>query len=263
MDGKVGSMGYSSTAAPSSEDDELGISVEGDVEAGIFVRKIVDDDDDVLVPISHDVYNMFFVSKCFGSSFFYTFYVFFLKMALYTFLAKDAVELYGTIGSQEQASTAPTVVAAQFLMLPVAVAMQADLISTYHLIANIKYSKHVLDKHPYAVKWKFNFASFLRGVDGLYSLLINFVILMKATDVLTLFLNFAALQFLQQIDDIALTLAANGYLSDGLEEVAQDVMKTRLPKKHNVFFRALDSALFLMTLTILIIAWGVLSFALD
>jgi hypothetical protein len=40
-------------------------------------------------------------------------------------------------------------------------------------------------------------------VDGQFSLFVNFVILLSATQVLSLFLNFAALQFIQTIDIIA------------------------------------------------------------
>jgi hypothetical protein len=47
-------------------------------------------------------------------------------------------------------------------------------------------------------------------VDGLYSLIINFVLLLITDEVLSIFLNFAALGFLQSIDDVAFHLAAHG-----------------------------------------------------
>lgn len=148
-------------------------------------------------------------------------------MALYTFLVTDALE----IGLEP--ATEKKVLAAQFLMLPVAVAMQEDLIATYYMIANVKYDPKIRMKHKNATKLKFNISIMMRGLDGVYSLLVNFIILIKATEVLSLFLNFAALQFLQHIDDIALKLAADGYLTDRLEEVAITVMETKLPRKHS------------------------------
>lgn len=215
---------------------------------------------DEFVEINADVYNMFFLSRVGGPAFYYAAYVFVLKMALYTFLGMDAVNAvaYTVRATQD---TPWTVLAAQFLMLPVAVAMQEDLISTFNLIANIKYSKSVLEGNRDATKWKFNAANLLRGIDGTYSLLVNFIILIKAKEVLNLFLNFAALQFLQVIDNVALTLAADGYLSDRLEQVARNVQEIRLPKKHSNFFRALDSVLFLSTFTAMVIAWAVVQFA--
>jgi len=189
------------------------------------------------VQISEDVYNMFFLSNCGGPAFWYAFYVFALKLALYTFLAMEAVEVVEqriedhTDG--ESGRTKPMVLAAQFLMLPVAVAMQSDLIGCYYTIANVKYSPAIAQRHLYASKLKFNIASLMRGIDGMYSLFVNFIILLSATEVLSLCLNFAALQFLQQIDDIALSLAAHGYLTDRLEEVAHAVRETKLPQKRN------------------------------
>jgi hypothetical protein len=82
-------------------------------------------------------------------------------------------------------------------MLPVAVAMQEDLIATYYLLANIKYCATVRVISPDARKWKYHIANIARGVDGLYGLLVNFVVLLSADEILPMFLNFAALQFLQ------------------------------------------------------------------
>jgi hypothetical protein len=207
------------------------------------------------VEIHEDVYNMFFLSRVGGQAFYYAAYVWCLKMALYSFLAMDAY------AQPNAAETSSRVLAAQFLMLPVAVAMQQDLIATYYLIANLKYCPTVKVQNPDATKWKFHFANTARGIDGVYSLLVNFVILIKATEVLSLFLNFAALQFLTSIDDIALTLALNGYLTERLEEVAQNVKCAKLPKKRNEFYKTLDSILFLTTYAALLITWAVYKFA--
>jgi hypothetical protein len=219
-------------------------------------------DDEEFVLIQDDVYNMFFLSNTGGQAFFYCIYVLSLKLALYTFLALDAVPDLQTArlkdGSEKVEST---VLAAQFLMLPVAVAMQEDLIATYYLFANIRYCPTVRLVSPDARKWKYSMANTMRGIDGMYSLFINFVVLMTADSILPLFLNFAALQFLQTIDNIALQLAASGYLSEQLEHVALTVKATKLPKKHSKFFEALDSVLFLCTFLVLLVAWIVISFA--
>jgi hypothetical protein len=221
-----------------------------------------DQHDAEFVLIHDDVYNMFFLSNMGGQAFFYCIYVFSLKLALYTFLALDAVPNLHTArlkdGSEKVEST---VLAAQCLMLPVAVAMQEDLIATYYLIANIKYCPTVRLISPAARKWKYSIANTMRGIDGMCSLFVNFVVLMTADEILPMFLNFAALQFLQTIDNIALQLAAAGYLTEQLEHVALTVKATKLPKKHSKFFRALDSVLFLSTFLLLLVAWIVISFA--
>jgi hypothetical protein len=69
-----------------------------------------------------------------------------------------------------------------------------------------------------------------------------------------------SLSWIDSIDNIALTLAASGFLTERLEEVALAVRDTKLPKKHNVYYKALDSILFLSTFFILLSAWMVLTF---
>lgn len=209
--------------------------------------------------IHDDVYNMFFLSHSCGQAFFYAAYVFSLKIALYTFLALDVID-DGIWKEDAKVAVSPKVLAAQCLMLPVAVAMQEDLIATYYLLANIKYCHTVRLKSPDARKWKYNVANIARGIDGFYSLLVNFVVLLKADSILPMFLNFAALMFLQTIDNIALQLAASGFLTERLECVALAVKDCRLPKKHNVYYKALDSVFFISTVFLLFIAWSVIYF---
>lgn len=207
-------------------------------------------DEKDLVSINDDVYNMFFLSKFLGQAFFYAVYVFLLKMALFTFLMIDAIDA----PFPDDVDT--KVVIAQFLMLPVAVSLQSDLIATYFLIANIKYDPLLKPENPNANVIKFYVANICRGIDGLYSLAVNFVILLKAETVLSLFLNFAALQFLQHIDDLALEMAAKGYLSSRLEEVALRVQNAKLPRRHHKILNLMDTVLFLSTFFALIVAWA-------
>lgn len=220
------------------------------------IHSVPENADREYVSIHDDVYNLFFLSNIGGHAFFYSLYVFALKMALYTFLAIDVM------AQDRPHETDKLVLAAQFLMLPVAVAMQDDLTATYYLIANVKYCESV--KTPVtrsASAWKFHVATLCRAIDGIYSLLVNFLVLVTADHVLSLFLNFAALQFLQTIDNIALELAADGYLTDRLEVVAQHVKSAQLPKRSDDnWMRALDTVLFLSTVVILFVMWVILAF---
>jgi hypothetical protein len=233
----------------------------------MLMRKVSNDESDVdhalpeqgedLVSIPNDVYTIFFLADVGCQGFYYALYIFVLKMALYTLLALDAIEepLPDVVDKR--------VLAAQLLMLPVAVAMQEDLISTYFLLANIKFSPDIRKDNPAASYIKFNFANLCRGADGVYSLFVNFVILMKADTVLALFLNFAALQFLQRVDNIALDLAADGYLTDSLEEAASRVVAAKLPKKTTKWLLLMDTMLFVSTFIVLVIAWAYITYGRD
>ena len=207
-----------------------------------------------LCEIPDDVYSMFFLSRYGGPAFWYAAYVTALKFALYTFLMFDAIKQPIPDNLQRK------VLLAQFLMLPIAVAIQEDLTAFFFTIANVEYSDQIELVFPGATCFKFYVANFFRGLDGFYSLLVNFVILLKAETVLSLFLNFAALQFLQTIDNIALHLCMDGYLFDRLEHVAHQVTKVKLPRKKDSFFNILDSVFFTMSYVGILVAWVVVNF---
>jgi len=231
-----------------SQTDVSQVSVETEVKTSTSSKA------DEEVSINDDVYNMFFLSNIGGQAFYYALYIFVLKLTLYTVLAMDT---WVTEGPEVMDNK---VLIAQFLMIPVAVAMQDDLMTTFFLIGNIKFSPALQEQNPDASNLKFHIANFGRGFDGLYSLFINFIILLKAQSVQALFLNFAALQFLQTIDNIALDLASNGYLTECLERVADNVKNAKLPRKSNPWFLVMDTVFFVTAFLILVVIWVYVNF---
>ena len=156
--------------------------------------------------LGEDVYSLIFVSPIWSASFIFAAYMIILKLILFTFLA---IDLYSrSEGAFDE--KLPLIRATQFFLIPVAIAMQEDLIHVYTRIANIRYDESVMEISPSATETKFALSFLLRFADGLYSLIINFVLLLITDEVLSLFLNFAALGFLQSIDDVAFHLAAQG-----------------------------------------------------
>lgn len=202
-----------------------------------------------------DVYSMMFLAKLWTAAFLYAVMVFLLKIALFSFLAYELSSGDGAAGSI-LATKSGIVLAAQFLMIPVAVAIQEDLISSFALIANIKYDKRIMRVCPGATSNKWVFASSCRILDGFYSLSINFVLLLQAEAILPLFLNFAALQFLQTIDNVAFNLSVNGYLPGNIERIAIAATKLKLPKKESELMSKLDSGLFLLTYFLMVVCWS-------
>merc|ERR1711982_257819 len=99
--------------------------------------------------------------------------------------------------------------------------------------AELKWSTHVLEIHPSATKIKYHCANIMRFLDGICFLFINTTVLCQATAPLGAMLNFAALMFLSQIDNQALTLAREGYLLESMETVAGDVQQLKMPRNHN------------------------------
>ena len=212
--------------------------------------------------LPEDVYNLGFVSEYWGEAFYYAFYICALKLSFFTFLIVQGIKVLRTAPKLNPTENS-MLLAIQFLMLPVAIAIQDDLISTIFIVCNLKYDEKIEEKYPCATKFKFYLFNIFRGIDGFYSLAVNFVVLLTAQNILGVFLNFAALLFLTSIDNMALELACSGYLTDSMEDQAHNAKEARLPRNHNKLLRSMDSVLFFVTLIILIIVWCIYHFALD
>lgn len=210
--------------------------------------------DDDVAEIEDDVYNMFFLSDACSQSFWFAILVWLLKLGLIIIIAIDLFTTYSFPPSSE----VPFLVKmAQFLLLPVNVSVQEELITTFFIYANLKWSKTILELNPGASKCKFHMANTMRFLDGVSFLFINTTLLLQATNVLGAFLNFAALQFLSSIDNVALHLARNGYLTESLEEVAKDVLLMSLPRNHNDCMQVMDSFMFVLLNIVMVAAWSV------
>ena len=143
--------------------------------------------DDDMADIEDDVYNMFFLSDTFSAAFWYALMVWGLKLGLILIIAFDLYKNLNIEGEQlfPDNSEVPTNVrAAQFLLLPVNVAVQEELISTFFIYANLKWGKQILELNPGATKGKYHFANLMRFIDGLAFLFINTTLLLQATEVL-------------------------------------------------------------------------------
>ena len=195
-------------------------------------------------PLGEDVYSLIFVAPVKGQTFWFAVYIILLKLSLFTCFA---IDLRGrSLDNFTDKSDLTRVT--QFLLLPVSVAMQEDLMLVYNRLANILYDKDIIKSCPAATEFKFTLSNLLRFLDGLYSLLINFVLLLITNEILALFLNFAALQFLQSIDDVAFDMARKGYLGNKMESRAVLVSTLSMPKRVGGWMNSLDTILFSATL---------------
>mmetsp|Transcript_14463 Transcript_14463/g.22316 ORF Transcript_14463/g.22316 Transcript_14463/m.22316 type:complete len:451 (+) Transcript_14463:181-1533(+) len=199
-----------------------------------------------------DIYSMMFLGEIWSASFFFSWFVFIFKLVLFLFLSLEFdTEAY-------QVEIKGRVQTVQFLMIPVAIAIQEDLIASFALIANIQYDKKIQDACPGATEWKWVLASGCRFLDGLISLAVNFALLLQATDILSLFLNFAALQFLQSIDNIFFSLALQGYFDflESIEMTAKQATVLKLPQRqYPKFMTKMDSILFVSFFLVMVAIW--------
>lgn len=197
--------------------------------------------------LSESVYSIMFIADLRSKAFVFSFLVYLLKMALFALIS---VELW-TKHRVRDTNDTTLISVAKFLSIPVAIAIQEDLVNAFQHLSNITYSDKVRQKYEEATIWWYRISIGAQLLDGLVSLAINFRILLNATEVLTVFMNFAALQFLQSIDDIGYQLAMAGYLYDEIESVAKAVKKVKLPKQDTNY----DSYYFCATWFVLLVIW--------
>ena len=252
LDGKGG--GSKSVEKWRGNDDDADVRMDGGSE---------ETEEPELHSLYDDIYSMLFLSHLLSPSGLYAVGIFALKFTFFAFLGNDLLtnndpgNTFGYLGGNMfglPPGISTTVRIAQFLMLPVAVAMQEDLIGSIFLF-NVKYDPHIQHDCPGATKLKWGFASFLRMFDGLTSLAVNFFLLMTSYSVVGLFLNFAALAFLQTVDNVAYELALNGYLTDGIETVAKKVSEVSMPKLGKGCWAILDTVTFVTIFLIISIVW--------
>uniref|UniRef100_A0A7S2N5M8 Uncharacterized protein n=1 Tax=Helicotheca tamesis TaxID=374047 RepID=A0A7S2N5M8_9STRA len=209
--------------------------------------------------LNDDVYSMIFLASFTSMAFVFAMLTFILKMSIYSIIMADLLS-YGTgtnpLNAPKGIST--LVRCAQFFMLPVAVAIQEDLVASIGLF-NVKFRMSAdMMELPGATFSKWIFGSICRFLDGLYALVVNFLLLETADSVLGLMLNFAALGFLTEMDNVAFHLALEGYLSDGIQDIAKAATTLTLPKKTFSKSKAksyLDSFFFVIVYLAILAGW--------
>eukprot|EP00978_Attheya_sp_CCMP212_P038522 scaffold191813_cov45-Attheya_sp.AAC.1 len=121
--------------------------------------------------------------------------------------------------------TSLDVVTAQALALFVSLITQSDFLATFDLI-NVKYDDGVLSLFEGATRTKWIFSNICRFFVGVLSIAISFILIVQSTTVIDLFLNFAAVQFVSELDNVAFQLAYKGYMVIGdLEETTRKIIK--------------------------------------
>ena len=200
--------------------------------------------------MSEDVYSFIIVAPVFSWAFLFATYVIGVKYIVYLCLLQG-------IKMNEFDNAVESATAVKFFLIPVAIAMQDDLMTVYSGLANCKYDKAVLYISESASFWKFNLSYVLRFLDGGLSLTVNFLVMLQTDDVLSVFLNFAALHFLQDIDDVFYKLVEKGFFGDSMEHMATICKQVTWPRrrgstKSSLFLTELDTICFVLTLFILL-----------
>lgn len=206
------------------------------------------------ISLSEDIYAFIIVCPVTNISFIFALYVIVLKYTIYGILFHGIV--------YEHMSKSDTIVqAVKLLLIPVAVSMQEDLMHVYESTANLMYDDKVLEISKSATRGKLIFGTVLRWIDGFASLAVNFIVMLVTTEILGVFLNFAALHFLQNIDDVFFHLVKKGFCGDVMEMMSDLCQRVAFPRRvsNNGCAKELDTILFALTLLICFAIYGIVT----
>ena len=89
------------------------------------------------------------------------------------------------------------------------------------------------------------------------------ILLLQSDELLDMMLNFTALEFVSTIDNLALELARDGYLNDGLQLVARNVTMMKLPRNQNKTLHKMDSVMMVVFFVLCLTSWILLQFVLP
>eukprot|EP00526_Cylindrotheca_closterium_P003145 CAMPEP_0113652330 /NCGR_PEP_ID=MMETSP0017_2-20120614/27944_1 /TAXON_ID=2856 /ORGANISM="Cylindrotheca closterium" /LENGTH=1480 /DNA_ID=CAMNT_0000565161 /DNA_START=102 /DNA_END=4541 /DNA_ORIENTATION=- /assembly_acc=CAM_ASM_000147 len=79
--------------------------------------------------------------------------------------------------------------------------------------------------------WKFYFANALMGMQGLLGKFVAFSLITFADNVFDLLLNFTAVMFVSELDEIVFLLSKAGYVGRRAERLAKKIQKMKLPQR--------------------------------
>eukprot|EP00980_Cylindrotheca_fusiformis_P006925 scaffold1442_cov128-Cylindrotheca_fusiformis.AAC.46 len=115
----------------------------------------------------------------------------------------------------------------------------SNLLGTHHMMM-----LHTTMVSTAAQKWVL--ACALQFLSGLMFQFVIFVLIVQSTTVIGMLLNFAALGFITEIDDVAFSLAERGYFSNSLKQACHDVRVHKTPDTKGPWLRRLALLFFVL-----------------
>jgi len=202
------------------------------------------DDTEHYFTLPEDTYGLLLLLDVKSILFWKAFLVTIFQIALIILISMDLL----VDGINPPAGVNTAVLSAQIMALLIGVVSQNDIASAAELLVyKRKNLAKYLGKSPFHVLI-INLLHFLVGVGSLF---IVFVIVVQSEEIVDLFANFAAMEFIANIDELFFTLANLSYFGNDLYEKTEQVKDTKIPKtKQKLFIKRL----FLVTPGVIVFA---------
>jgi len=144
--------------------------------------------------LTQDTFSLMIVSPVMSRPFFLAILVTCLQLAIYTFAAFDLIDMSNEGNPINiPSNVSNTVRLTQFLLLLVAVILNKDLIVVFDIVRD-GFSPVFYDTFEHATLFKFALSCATRFIQGSFSLLVLFFLVLSGESVVEMLLNFAALE---------------------------------------------------------------------
>lgn len=213
--------------------------------------------------LSEDIYSLIYTANICSQAFYFALFVFAMQETLLLLILWDLVDLdnWGGNALGIPAGVPLQVNIAQAIsMVLIVVTILGDSGDLTNGIGNLiaGYDRHVLAKNPHAncCKWFTAFA--LQTLAGLSMAVVLFFLVMQSTNVLGLALNFAALTFIYEIDNITFEMSKHGFLTRKLKSACERVNGHVVPRKQVLKQQRLRKVMVVLFTISLIVPFGLL-----
>ena len=194
--------------------------------------------------LPEDTFSFIIYSRVCSRAFFLAILVFSFQVAVYALLAYDITDLTNEINPFKlPVNVEMPVRIAEAFAIVVAVITQDDVQQALNLMRD-GYDQDPMNHSsldqtfPKATKAKWILSIFLRAFEGFFGLALTFLLIMQSTTVLDLLLNFLAMEFVSQLDDVVFVLTRAGFFGRTLSEGAKKMSDEDTPYKVSVSWTA-------------------------
>ena len=215
-------------------------------------RSINDRNDEAInyEQLSNDTYSLLLTNNVMSFPFLFATSIFCFQMLVIVLIVPPIIS-FGTINPM---NVPPNVIVsvrlAQILSIIISVMTQGDVFKLPQTDL-----EHVFGAIPGLNYLKFVFSLILRFIEGFVVLMTTFCLVIAESTVIDIFMNFSAMVFVAELDDIAILLAQIGLIGENLKKAADElqgiVIVKQRKKKINILLlisRTLSLALFVGSL---------------
>ncbi len=188
------------------------------------------EEDGHLFRLSEDSYSILFIAKPNSRPFRFAVVVLIMQLLVLILAVSDMERENSGNLFYPPIDVSLAVAIAQYVSLVVAGLTQVDVFISLEALIVVGYAPSITERFPGATKAKWIVSNVLRLMVGVFTFFAIFLTIVTSDNVLTIFKDFAALQFITEFDNIAFWLANFGYFGSSAKRAAKHTQQIELPR---------------------------------